>query len=203
MTTEAKPRNLNSALLAFQARNLCLTRNATGVAKHGAKYRYADLAAVMNLVRIPLSECGLLLKQRVNFKPETDLAFLITEIVLAETGESESVEIPIFFDPDPAIFGSRITYIRRYSILTALGLAPEDDDDGESARVKAENESRPPRPRDDDRNGNGSERRERAPEPDMGECPDCGGRMKKSKFPDRETGEYYPFCLNCYRNRQK
>jgi len=159
----------------------------------------------MNLVRVPLSECGLLLKQRISFKPETDLAFLVTEIVLAESGESESIEIPIFFDPDPSIFGSRITYIRRYSILTALGLAPEDDDDGEADRVKRDNESRPERPRYDDRHdhGNGNERRERAAEPDMGECPDCGGRMKKSKYPDRETGEYYPFCLNCYRNRSK
>lgn len=205
MTTEPKPRSLNQALLAFQARNLCLVRNATATARHGAKYRYADLAAVMNLVRVPLSEHGLLLKQRTRFDSERDLVFLVTELILVESGESESIEMPVFFDPDPAIFGSRVTYIRRYSVLTALGLAPEDDDDGEADRVRNENASRPPRPpenrRQDDR-GRQDDRPERMQE-NLGTCPDCQGALKRSKFANRETGKFEPYCPECYkRNRQ-
>lgn len=208
MTTEAKPQSLNQALLAFQARNLCLVRNSTATARHGGKYRYADLAAVMNLVRVPLSELGLLLKQRTRFEPERDLAFLITEIVLVETGETESIELPIFFDPDPAIFGSRVTYLRRYSVLTALGLAPEDDDDGEADRVRNENDSRPPRPPENRQrqagpaNGQRQAPPPREPGEDLGECPECAGPLKRSKYPDRETGVYGTYCPDCYkRNR--
>ena len=39
---------------------------------------------------------------------------------------------PFEYDSDPQEFGKRETYARRYSLLTAFGLAGEDDTDGDT-----------------------------------------------------------------------
>ena len=44
---------------------------------------------------------------------------------------------PYEYDSDPQEFGKRETYARRYSLLTAFGLAGEDDTDGDTGPKKA------------------------------------------------------------------
>jgi hypothetical protein len=42
----------------------------------------------------------------------------------------------------PQVLGSELTYLRRYAVLAALALAPEQDDDGKGARDRADQQAR-------------------------------------------------------------
>ena len=126
-------KNLNQALLCFQSKNVAVMKNARAAINDRAGYKYADLPQVMDAVLPALTECGLLLKQRICLDKETKITLLTTTIVHSETDESESLELPCFVDEKPQSFGSRLTYLRRYSILTILNLAPDDDDDAIAA----------------------------------------------------------------------
>src|SRR4051812_24564052 len=45
-------------------------------------------------------------------------------------------------DAGPQVFGSSLTYARRYSALAILGLAPDTDDDGRAAQDRADQQAR-------------------------------------------------------------
>jgi hypothetical protein len=53
---------------------------------------------------------------------------LVTSIIHLESGEFLVCEYPLAINLDPQKFASSITYARRYSLVTALGLMVEDDD---------------------------------------------------------------------------
>lgn len=88
--------------------------------------KYADLAAVRSVIREPLSNNGLSIVQL----PRTVEGGAIVKTILMHTsGQFISNEL---FMPasknDPHGLGSAITYARRYSIMSMLSLAAEDDD---------------------------------------------------------------------------
>jgi hypothetical protein len=45
-------------------------------------------------------------------------------------------------DAGPQVFGSSLTYMRRYCALGILGLAPDTDDDGKAAQERADQQAR-------------------------------------------------------------
>jgi hypothetical protein len=45
-------------------------------------------------------------------------------------------------DAGPQVYGSEMTYLRRYAVLAALALAPEADDDGKAAQERADQQPR-------------------------------------------------------------
>ena len=45
-------------------------------------------------------------------------------------------------DQGPQVYGSEMTYLRRYAVLAALALAPEADDDGKAAQDRADQQAR-------------------------------------------------------------
>lgn len=94
--------------------------------------KYATLQDVYESIRQPLQESGLVVVQVT--KCENGNIKLITTLYHIETGEFISAEYPIQPSDmrNPQSLGSAITYARRYSLCTILGLAPEDDD-GNSA----------------------------------------------------------------------
>lgn len=93
--------------------------------------RYADLGAVWDAIRAPLSGNGLSVLQQLSTE-ESRVA--CTTIILHSSGEW--IEFAPFVVPvskaDAQGFGSAATYCRRYSLMAAVGIAPIDDD-GESA----------------------------------------------------------------------
>jgi len=91
------------------------------------KNRYADLSCVLEAVTDSLNENGLMVTQ-IGEKVEGD--FVIRTMVFDENGHSIDFGItPIKTTKDDAQgFGSGLTYARRYGLMTAFGLAPEDDD---------------------------------------------------------------------------
>jgi hypothetical protein len=108
---------------------------------------YATLKQILETVRPHLHEQGLRIRQgtvrsyELNDGPGSKgrLVIIYTDIVHAESGEVERtvVEIPLM-KMDAQAMGSAITYGRRYSLLSALGLATDEaDDDGESAASRS------------------------------------------------------------------
>lgn len=96
------------------------------------KSSYADLASVLDVCREPLSKHGLAVLQ---FPQATGAVVTMKTMLLHESGEYlESPEVSAKAANDsPQSIGSAITYLRRYSIMAILGIAPEDDD-GEAAQ---------------------------------------------------------------------
>jgi len=108
------------------------------------KSRYADLAACVEAVIQGLNDNGIALIQK-NY--DCNDGVMVETVFLHESGEM--LECGILHVPaakqDPQGFGSALTYARRYSLMAACGIAPEDDDGNAGSRrteVKSEvNES--------------------------------------------------------------
>jgi hypothetical protein len=89
--------------------------------------KYADLSACIEAVIDGLHEAGFALVQRTE---EREGGAVVETVFLHESGEEISggkLFVPAT-KPDAHGYGSALTYARRYSLLAACGLAPEDDD---------------------------------------------------------------------------
>ena len=107
------------------------------------KSKYADLASVWDACRNPLSKHGLAVTQTLDFIGEKQV--LIT--TLGHTSGQwikSTIALPIQKN-GPHELGSCITYCRRYSLASIVGISPEDDD-GNKAQKPFEKESPKPKP---------------------------------------------------------
>jgi hypothetical protein len=104
------------------------------------KSRYADLSACIEAVIDSLNNNGIALIQQNQPSPD---GVIIETIFLHESGES--LNCGQLFVPankhDAQGFGSALTYARRYSLMAACGIAPEDDDGNTASRKPQVNES--------------------------------------------------------------
>lgn len=99
------------------------------------KYKYATLDTVVDIIKKPLNSRGIFLTQPCE-KAE-DGTMRVQTVVMHE-GERIVLDTkPYEYDSDPQEFGKRETYARRYSLLTAFGLAGEDDTDGDTGLKQA------------------------------------------------------------------
>lgn len=118
---------LAKALAAAQAKILGAKRDSENPF---FKSKYADLAAVWDACRGPLSENGLSIIQTPRSQVTEDALVIYVDTLLAHSsGEwvSESLgAVPSKSDPQG--IGSCITYLRRYALGAIVGVAPEDDD---------------------------------------------------------------------------
>jgi hypothetical protein len=121
------------------------------------EFNYADFAAYLEVCRKPLGEHGLSFIQEAVTKPQNEVA--VTTLLMHTSGqwiETDPLTLPLIPDSRGAItaqiIGSGITYAKRYSLSSLIGLASEGDDDGNAA------------------SGNAADiaKRERPP------CPNCG-----------------------------
>jgi hypothetical protein len=97
--------------------------------------KYADLAACVDAVMSSLNAAGIALIQKCY---DCDNGVMVETVFVHESGET--LECGILHVPaskqDPQGYGSALTYARRYSLMAACGIAPEDDD-GNAATRKA------------------------------------------------------------------
>lgn len=93
------------------------------------QYQYTTLAEVLGIVRPALQEHGLGLRQSIG---TSEAGLTLRTEVFDEDADMTLDERPVYENKDPQGFGSYETYMRRYSLLTAFGLAA-DDDDGQAA----------------------------------------------------------------------
>ncbi len=125
-------KELAAALVAAQKKISHAARaSEAGIGKDGGrKYRYADLAAVWDACREPLTEAGLAVLQTTRIAEGAHV--LVTRLVHT-SGQYIDSETPILAKSnDPQGFGSAMTYARRYALSAIVGVA-SDDDDGEGA----------------------------------------------------------------------
>lgn len=106
----------------------------------GFSYSYADLASVMEAVDDALAAQEMALFQTIQERGRS--AVLVT--TLAHSSDQWiSSEVRIASpDAGPQVFGSSLTYMRRYSALAILGIAPDNDDDGAVAQDRADQQAR-------------------------------------------------------------
>ena len=98
------------------------------------KSKYADLGACVDAVLDSLNNNGIALVQ--NCHESTD-GVIVETIFLHESGETLStgrLHVPAG-KHDAQGYGSALTYARRYSLMAACGIAPEDDDGNAAAKT--------------------------------------------------------------------
>lgn len=89
--------------------------------------KYADLAVCVDAVRDALNDNGIALMQLTH---ESEGGVTVETTFIHESGQTLSggrLFVPAAKN-DPQGYGSALTYARRYSLLAACGIAPEDDD---------------------------------------------------------------------------
>lgn len=101
----------------------------------GFKSKYADLSACLEAVDQPCIDAGIALYQET-FEDATGVT--VETVFLHESGEflrCGKLHVPAA-KQDPQGYGSALSYARRYSLMTACGIAAEDDD-GQAASKPA------------------------------------------------------------------
>lgn len=98
--------------------------------------RYADLSACIEAVIDALNDNGIALLQRTY---ECNDGVMVETVFVHESGEV--IEGGMLHVPaskhDAQGYGSALTYARRYSLLAATGMAPEDDDGNAASKPKS------------------------------------------------------------------
>lgn len=105
--------------------------------------KYADLGACLEAVNDALLENGIALYQETH---EDATGVTVETVLLHETGESirsGKLHVPAA-KQDPQGYGSALTYARRYSLMAACGIAPEDDDGNAATAGKQRQDAAPP-----------------------------------------------------------
>lgn len=100
--------------------------------------KYADLSACIEAVIDGLNNNGIALLQPMH---ESDNGVTVETLFVHESGEMLSagkLHVPAA-KQDPQGYGSALTYARRYSLMAACGIAPEDDD-GNAAKAPKKSE---------------------------------------------------------------
>lgn len=103
------------------------------------KSKYADLAACVEAVIDALNTNGIAMIQRTH---DDETGVTVETVFIHESGEtieSGRLHVPAAKN-EPQGYGSALTYARRYSLMAACGIAPEDDD-GNSASRKPKNQT--------------------------------------------------------------
>lgn len=97
------------------------------------KSKYADLSACVEAVIDALNNNGIGMMQKLY---ENATGVSVETVFLHESGET--IECGVLHVPaskqDPQGYGSALTYARRYSLMSACGIAPEDDDGNLASR---------------------------------------------------------------------
>jgi len=97
--------------------------------------KYVDLAGCVEAVVDALNAAGIALIQRTS---EDSTGVTVETVFVHESGEMlecGKLHVPAA-KQDPQGYGSALTYARRYSLMAACGIAPEDDDGNAASRVK-------------------------------------------------------------------
>jgi hypothetical protein len=97
------------------------------------KSRYVGLDGCIEAVIDALNNNGIALLQPTH---ESDSGVTVETLFVHESGETMSggkLHVPAA-KQDPQGYGSALTYARRYSLMSACGIAPEDDDGNAASR---------------------------------------------------------------------
>jgi hypothetical protein len=109
------------------------------------KSRYVGLDGCIEAVIDALNSNGIALLQPTH---QDDTGVTVETVLMHESGEYITSG-PLFVPAakqDPQGYGSALTYARRYSLMTACGIAPEDDDGNAASKTKPQATASPAQP---------------------------------------------------------
>lgn len=115
-------------LLEFQKLGITIKK---GERNPHFKNTYANLNEVLDKVTKPLNDMGVVIIQT----PDTD--GLRTTLIDTEDDTQVQGFLPFLGATKPQEVGSNLTYYRRYSLVTMLGLEDEDDDGNKASGVRS------------------------------------------------------------------
>jgi hypothetical protein len=96
------------------------------------KSKYASLSSIMSACREALSQNSISIIQSPSFE---EGRLIITTLLTHSSGEwiEDSLSMKVGKDTPQGV-GSTLTYARRYSLSSMVGIVSDEDDDGESAQ---------------------------------------------------------------------
>lgn len=109
-------------------------------------YKYLNLATLLKNIKPIFAKHGLAFVQKVTFAGAGDgrqVLGTVETVIFDDTDQMTVSEYPFLVTGDPQQVGSAITYARRYSLTTILGIFPDKDDDGSYAKQRFETADRP------------------------------------------------------------
>ena len=129
MTKSESIMQIAAALCLAQAEYPNIPRSKEVIVKSDKgsyKFSYAPFDHIVSAMRPILSKHGLAFSQCVN-------GDTLSTILMHTSGEYLCDSMPLRPGSTAQAYGSELTYKRRYSLASVLGLATEDDDDGKGA----------------------------------------------------------------------
>lgn len=109
-------------------------------------YKYLNLSTLLKNIKPIFEKHDIAFSQKVTFDGTGDGRQTLgtVETIIFDENEQQTVcEYPFFVTGDPQQVGSAITYARRYSLTTVLGIFPDKDDDGGYAKQRYDTADRP------------------------------------------------------------
>lgn len=109
-------------------------------------YKYLNLATLLKNIKPIFEKHDIAFSQKVTFDGPGDGRQTLgtVETIIFDENEQQTVcSYPFFVTGDPQQVGSAITYARRYSLTTVLGIFPDKDDDGGYAKQQYDTADRP------------------------------------------------------------
>lgn len=134
----------DSAMAAAKSELPIITRNREvdfTTSKGRTHYKYEDFGAVAKAVEPVLSKHGLSFRFRTQNDPNQPI--MVTCVISHEMGHSETTSLSAGRDDTGnknsiQALGSTVTYLQRYTLKAALGLAASYDDDNEDRKGVSE-----------------------------------------------------------------
>lgn len=109
------------------------TKNRIATISHSYTYAYADLDGTMEAYKTAFHPAGFAVSQPVRTDEEGRL--VIDTLLIHESGVVLSLgSMALHVGDDPQRAGTAVTYLRRYSLTSAVGMVAEEDDDANASR---------------------------------------------------------------------
>lgn len=129
-------KNLIEALIKAQQEFPKIIKDREGM--HRAKY--AELSSLIEQTKPVLNKNGLSVIQTMEFDTvEGKIVTVVKTYLLHSSGEQIESKMPFVQSSNPQETGKFITYYRRYSYQSILGISTEDDDDADSVVQRQDN----------------------------------------------------------------
>jgi hypothetical protein len=135
-------KDLAAAMAKAQTQIKAAIKDTTGQIGQNRAYKYADLASVWDACKKALSENGIAVIQKPDFNGSD---MWLETMLLHSSGDCITGRYPLRPTQDtPQAYGSALTYARRYSLSSMVGIVTDEDDDGAAGSKRDEEPAHDP-----------------------------------------------------------
>ena len=139
------------AVITAPERNCTVNVTPRDQSKLSYSFKYATLDHIIQIIRKPLTDNGLWFTQIMK---EDNGTYILDTRLMHSSGQWIACQTPLIWDGNGGNqqFGSALTFMRRYSLTSLLGIAAEEDDDANVAdgnTVNAVQDRKPVAPKAD------------------------------------------------------